>query len=238
MVKRIIALALVFTVTFLFVPRKEPLPKSEAAIVLAAPVVAIGALELALLVLTAAVLINMISQAQHDDLASQVHGMIESIKTATGDAVKSMIEHSMLLMTSIAVATQAVCLTEAILRVRTASGASGSQSQSTSTTQAATCAGTMDSCCGNFFSRLGNRMRKGRGGVQVFRDSRMRNLLCCFEWDSTHKGLEIFNSRGEHLGERGCDDSNDDPCSFTRTRGPHAMPSPNNHRPTSGACRP
>lgn len=93
-----------------------------------------------------------------------------------------------------------------------------------------------EECCGDFRRRLGSLADYRNKALRVFKNAKHNKLQCCFEFDSVHKGLEIFDENGRHLGERGCDDENPDPCSWTVARGSHAAPSPGDHAASRGKC--
>jgi len=215
--------AIIFICILLFDPRRSP-PKifSEAHAIgpaIAAPAVAIGALELTSIAVATAATIGVISVSQNKDFQQQISQMIEKIKNSTADIISATITESNKLVQMVS-NQMAGCKT---------SGAKQSQ-------RGATCSSSADSCCGDYFNKFGDRLEKGRGGIKIFKNNRHNKLSCCLEWDNTHGGFEIFDEHGHHMGERGCDDLSDDPCAFTKSRGLHAKPADSTHHPRSPVC--
>lgn len=238
MSRRLVSLVLIFAVFFLFVPERQPIQRSQAVVAAAAPVVAIGALELIALTLAAAAVIGIISTSQNEDYQRQIAALVERIKTATGEALHAALEQSIRMITvTSGLVTVPFCTQIVLAKIR--SGMSGSSSSSGTQTRAAAaaCEGNIESCCPDFVEKFRGVARRERRGMKIFWDSRMRDARCCMEWDRQHGALEIFDNRGKHLGERGCDDLNDDPCSPTLSRGAHARPNSSTHVPRSPLCQ-
>lgn len=196
--------------------------RSELEPALAAPVAAIGALELAKATVATAFAIGAISVVQRDDFQRQISDQIERIGTATDDVVKASIEDVTVLLKTIHGKAKALC----------------SPLKHSGDKLGPTCKASPEECCVDFLHKFKGRVDKERGGYKVFKGlgGKHNKVECCLEWDRLHGGFEIFDKNGNHLGERGCDDLSDDPCDFTKSRGSHAKPNSSNHRPRSSAC--
>ncbi len=175
--------------------------------------IAIGSMELAALAASTAASVGIISVSQNEEFQRDISATIHRLTVATAAAVQVAIDESVLLYERV---TQTINVARECIRSRPQ-----------------TCMGGADKCCKDFFSKFG--VTRERGGFVARIGNRFR---CCLEWDALHGGLEIFDNRGRHMGERGCDDLNEDPCEWTRTRGQHAQPASSTHRPRSRACMP
>ncbi|MCB0422594.1 MAG: hypothetical protein KDD61_16450 [Bdellovibrionales bacterium] len=92
-----------------------------------------------------------------------------------------------------------------------------------------------DSFCPDYkksFFREGYKIESRNGGFVVTKRGKVQ---CCLEWDSLHCGFEIFQ-KGVHKGEVGCLEDEFNPCQFNESRGSHAKPQPQNHKPRSSMC--
>ncbi|MFS4460326.1 hypothetical protein [Bdellovibrio sp. HCB2-146] len=99
-----------------------------------------------------------------------------------------------------------------------------------------TCNSTPEVCCKDFLDKFRDHLHKNSGAFAFFKDAKRHKMVCCYEWDHQHGGFEIFDRHGNHLGERGCDDLNEDPCEYTASRGKHAQPNSTTHKPRSQLC--
>ena len=183
-----------------------------------APGVAIGSLEVMAATAAGAAAIGMISASRNREFQAAVAAAIEKIKTATMDAVRATLDDTIFLYRKIMGSSRPACPTP-------------SQPSKTSD-----CSESIDACCGDFFAKFGDKATRARGGIIIKRNR--KKFECCMEWDHLHGGLEVFDERGNHMGERGCDDLTDDPCEWTRSRGKHAEPASSTHKPRSAACQP
>ena len=188
-------------------------------LVLAVPEVAIGSLEAMAAAAAVAASYGIISTSQNREFQQVIAGEVQSIKNATAEAIDETVKGAVFLYRKVMGQTQNRQCPENF---------EPAKSQN--------CSGGLDSCCGDFLSKFSNRINKGRGGI-IFRKGKNK-FDCCMEWDYMHGGLEIFDERGNHMGEKGCDDPSDDPCEWTRSRGKHAEPASATHRPRSAACQP
>jgi len=187
---------------------------------LAAPVAAIGALELAEITVSAAAAIGVISITQNQEYRREISALIEKVRTETGEVLKTALSEASILLRKIS-GRAASC---------------GDPGSGASRNVGRFCTSSPEACCVDYFSKFRERMDKRRDGIRVFRNKRFNKLSCCLEWDSMHGGFEIFDERGNHLGERGCDDLSDDPCTYSENRGRHALPASSTHKPRSAAC--
>lgn len=202
-------------------------PKAEGVVAVLAPAAAIGTLELLALAAAGAALVGIITYQQNQQYQAQINQMIADINVAVRNAAQQALIQTM---------TRATLLIAGIsLAVRACDSVTGG-AERRSQARAAQCVGSVESCCEDFLNKFRGRFERRNGGYR-FLDSR-RRVQCCAEWDSVHGGFEIFDSRGTHFGERGCEDLNDDPCRYTASRGTHALPNSSNHRPRTAACRP
>lgn len=191
------------------------------AIAVAAPAAAIGALELAAVSASAALAIGIITVAENERYQQLIGQKIASIKNSTKEMLESTIEDALTFAKTIATKTQACLPVSKEKRSLTP-----------------TCNQSPEACCGDFLSKFTNRIQKSRGGFRIFHSPNNNKSACCLEWDPVHGAFEIFDNRGNHLGERGCEDLSDDPCKNTISRGKHALPSNKNHSPKSSLCKP
>lgn len=191
------------------------------AIALAAPAAAIGALELAAVSASAALAIGVITVAQNEEYQRVIGLKIAAIKDSTKEMLDSTIEDALAFAKSITEKNN-VCKTVPQERKAHSVG----------------CTQSPEACCQDFLSKFSNRVQKTRGGFRIFQNPNNNRAACCMEWDHVHGGFEIFDNRGNHLGERGCEDLSDDPCKNTLSRGKHALPSNKNHSPKSPLCKP
>lgn len=225
---RYLIIACLISVFTFFTPSRSGLEvqKTEAipALVLA-PEAAIAALEIAILTVAAAYALHMITLADKREMTAEIQKLIDTIKEATGAVLHAALESAMFVLQKVSSVKNGMsggnCIPDRRAKER-----------------GAICKDSIDLCCDDFFGKFKDRIEKGRGGIRVYADSRKSKLLCCFEWDRVHGGLEIFDKRGRHQGERGCEDLHDDPCKLTASRGAHAQPAPQTHSPGSPACRP
>jgi hypothetical protein len=242
MLRRFVCLVLVFSLVFIGEPKRQPIPEAQAAAVAVVPAAAWAALALAALVIWAAYQSSVINQSQYSDYDAQIDSWNRQLAQATEETLEATMRQVVRGLTSMATVTSSTCLMTALVPLaafgafeRRSSGQTERRTNVEARARAAECTGTMSECCGDFLRPFEGRMQRSGDSVKIFRDGRMRDLLCCFNWDHRHHGLEIFNDRGIHQGERGCDDFNSDPCRLTPSRGTHGLPQPSTHRPR-GLC--
>jgi hypothetical protein len=193
--------------------------EARAIVPLAAPAAAIGSLELAALTVTTAAALGIISASQNREFQAQISEKINHIKNATTEMVNDAVDEAFILLKSVAKAT------------KTCSPQVEKESRHSD------CTSSPEACCGDYFSKFSDQIDKGHGGFKIHKSKGKNKILCCLEWDHTHGGFEVFDEHGKHLGERGCDDMNDDPCSRTPSRGRHSQPNTTTHHPRTAACR-
>jgi hypothetical protein len=203
-------------------------PRAKAVAPALAPAAAIAILEALVYAVAAAYLIGVITRQQNEQYQSEINQMIADIERAVRNAAQQELNRIM------SKATLLIGVINYAIRACGPSSSGGTDRRAQA--RAAQCTGSVESCCGDFLNKFQGRFERRSGGYR-FLDSR-RRVQCCAEWDSVHGGFEIFDSRGTHFGERGCEDLNDDPCRYTASRGSHALPNPSNHRPRTAACRP
>lgn len=207
---------------------KVSVPQAQSVPVALAPAAAIGTLEALAFAATTAAFIGIISSQQNQDYQNQINQMIIEIEKAVKESANKALVHTM---------DKAAELIAVIsFAVRSCDSSSSKIPDRRAKARSAQCTGSVENCCRDFFSQFQGRFERRNGGYRFF-DSR-RKFLCCAEWDAVHGGFEIFDSRGNHYGERGCEDLNEDPCRFTASRGTHALPNSSSHRPRTNACRP
>lgn len=206
----VVAIELILDLNGWFSPNANANP-----VVLAVPI-AIGTLELMATAAAVAASVGTISVAQNKDFQRAIAGDAEKIKAATTEAVNETAQGAILLYKKVLGNTQ-----------------SGKHcTEKMDQTKGENCSSNIESCCEDFLKKFSNRIDKSRGGL-LFRRGKQKTD-CCMEWDHLHGGLEIFDKRGNHMGERGCDD----PCAWTPSRGKHAEPASATHKPRSPACQP
>lgn len=188
-------------------------------LLLAAPVVAIGSLDVVAMAATAAAAAGVITMAQNQEFQESVSQDISRIKEATADTIDETMNGAIALLKKI----------DKLVKPRqcTTSQADGKNQQ---------CDQILESCCQDFLKKFENQMKRGKGGITIVKGK--NKFQCCLEWDYVHGGLEIFDERGNHLGEKGCDDLSDDPCRWTKSRGAHAAPNSSTHKPRTATCSP
>lgn len=212
-------LTLIFSV---FILTQNQTTKAAAPIALTAPVVTVGALELLQLTAAAAATYGVISVAQNEGFQNKVGAVKEKVIEATVDMVEKVEKDSVELFDKLARAV----------------GVKKDCSPGNKTDRAvATCTSAPEVCCKDFFSKFKGQSEHTHGGFRIWKNIKHNKLMCCLEWDHLHGGFEIFDRHGNHMGERGCDDLNEDPCANTESRGRHAMPASSTHRPRTAACK-
>ncbi|HEX7676037.1 MAG TPA: hypothetical protein VF412_17805 [Bdellovibrio sp.] len=218
--KQIGFIFLAVVVSFVVISSSMSVKQAQAnPLLLAAPVVAIGSLDVVAMAATAAAAAGVITMAQNQEFQESVSQDISRIKEATADTIDETMNGAIALLKKI----------DKLVKPRqcTTSQADGKNQQ---------CDQILESCCQDFLKKFENQMKRGKGGITIVKGK--NKFQCCLEWDYVHGGLEIFDERGNHLGEKGCDDLSDDPCRWTKSRGAHAAPNSSTHKPRTATCSP
>jgi hypothetical protein len=227
-----------------------------------APVAAIGSLQALAATAAGAASIGIITAAQNEDVQRDIQRAIESVGTATDEAIQGIVAGVIAAWEFVSGGGDRQCdhsstavSPTARNRNRRGTGGvdptpNGAAAALVSTTEGTRprveqCRGGVRECCHDYMQKFGARIqqrnsRRAPPGYLVYEinPNGTRQVSCCMEWDRTHGGFEVFRNRGrQHLGERGCDDLADDPCARTAGRGSHAQSARASHQPRSAACQ-
>jgi hypothetical protein len=232
MVRRTVALLLVFNLFFLGSPRRIHVEEARAiapALVLA-PEAAVAMLYALIAACALAAAIGVISNQQKDSYQGELQGNIDSIQEAvkrglaeSGRAITNAVTKMALINGTLG----AFALTCPILLRNAVSGNAAKTREARAATVGEcdpSLRGSPYDCCPDFMKKFGGAGEKmnsvGRFAYRVRYFARHAiTRQCCFEWDSLHGRFEVYQ-RGnhepiKHLGERACarsEDLDDDIC--------------------------
>ena len=234
---------LVGLLIFITVFTANPVRESESRanpIALAAPEVVGGMLLLLALACVAAERAGTLDHDTSERYQASLHEKADAIQALVKRGLKvsvEAIESSLVLLMRIQAVVHSPYICEQLLRKRSGEDRrmTPRETPDRRVRSVSNCS-NFEECCSDFRQRLGSSADYRHKALRVFKNAKHNKLQCCFEFDSVHKGLEIFDENGRHLGERGCDDDNPDPCAWTVARGSHAAPSPGDHVATRGKC--
>jgi hypothetical protein len=222
--------------------------EANPVIVIAGVEVSIEALAALAFACTAAAQVGIINYQQRDRINAQINDLREQMSSGVDrmtDATKAALVQAYQAIVRELHGGPAVCpipipATQPIAEPLAAPEPyemSRTDTDSKPTTRPTSIARTPEEACQSWFDRFSggkfkNRFLRRGPWVKFFKRAGLKDLLCCLEWDSTHGAWEVFNQSGVHMGERSCEDLNDDPCEATPVgEGVHGGAEPGTHRP-------
>jgi hypothetical protein len=260
---RLVSILLAFVILLVEIsPSTRGFNEAQAApFVAVAPVAAIGSLQALAATAAGAASIGIITAAQNEDVQRDIQRAIESVGTATDEAIQGIVSNVIAAWEFVSGgdrqcdhSSAAVSPTAGNRNQRGGGGPSRNPNSGTAAAAGATaertpraqqCRGGVRECCQQYLDKFDARLVRrsdsnGNTGYLVYEiaPNGSRRVSCCLEYDRMHGGFEIFRNR-QHLGERGCDDlDRDDPCANSPERGGHAqIDRSGRHEPRSQACR-
>lgn len=228
MIRKIVSLLLVFTLVFIIEPNRKPLPEANAAapVLVVAPGVAIGLLELLLGAVVLAAAVGVISASQKAQYSADINADIASIEDATRRGIEAtnqaitrglagLMRINGSLGTFRVACPTAVLVAAGLVTARTSTSTASSSAGARNANAAGECdpslRGSPFDCCPDFMRRFGASEMSpvGRFAYRIeywVRGGYQRR--CCFEWDSMHGRFEVYERSNHnpfnHKGEKAC----------------------------------